>query len=61
MQIVPAELKGEGVPCHFIQLNDKGETIASLEARGDQKALEEAMKDWLKKTIKQIEEMRAAA
>jgi hypothetical protein len=61
MQMVPAELKAEGIPCHFIPLNEKGDTIASLEAGGDQQAMEEAMKNWLKKTIKQIEEKRAEA
>jgi hypothetical protein len=60
MQLVPKELQREAVPCHHIPLNEDGETLATLEARGDQQALEEALKRWLRVRIEQIELQRAA-
>ena len=61
MRFVPKELQAEGVPCHLIPLSESGETIASLEAAGDQQALEEAVKGWLRSKIEKIEQERAAA
>ena len=60
MQFVPGELQSQTIPCHHIPLNERGETLATLEASGNQQALEEAMKRWLKKRIEQIEQERAA-
>jgi hypothetical protein len=59
--LVPAEARGKAVPCHYIPLNEAGETIADLEDTGDQVRMEEALKTWLRKTIKRIEDERAAA
>jgi hypothetical protein len=59
MRFVPPEHRSECVPCHFIPLNRAGDTAATLEARGDQDKLEEALKSWLKSTIAQIEQERA--
>jgi len=58
MQFVPPERRSEGLPCHFIPLNRGGETAADVEARGDQSELEEKVKNWLRATIKRIEEER---
>ena len=44
-------------PCHFIPLNESGETIASLE--GDEQKLEHTIKQWLLVTIDGIEEERS--
>jgi hypothetical protein len=56
--------KGEPVPCHFIPLNEAGETIEDLEAQNNQHRLEETLKHWMRAKIGEIEEargMRAAA
>jgi hypothetical protein len=47
------------VPCHFIALNDAGETIEDLEAQGNQAKLEATLKQWMKARIKHIEDVRA--
>jgi hypothetical protein len=49
----------EGVACHFITLNEAGETIEDLEAEGNQAKLEATLKQWMRSKIKQIEERRA--
>lgn len=59
MQFVPKELQTEHVPCHHIPLSEDGETLATLEARGDRQALEKAMKRWLRERIEHIEQERA--
>jgi CheY-like chemotaxis protein len=61
MAFVPPSARSSGVPCHRIPLNAKGETPEQLVARGDQGALEEAVKDWLEVTIRRIEASRAQA
>lgn len=33
LQFVPPEKQKQGVPCHYIPLNEKGDTLASLEGR----------------------------
>jgi hypothetical protein len=52
MDWVPAEFKTKELPCHFIPLNDSGETVNSLE--GNQDRLEEAVKSWLRSTIARL-------
>jgi hypothetical protein len=55
MQMVPDSAKTEAVPCHHIPLNEKGDTICSLEEGEDQQALEETVRDWLKESIAKLE------
>ena len=57
--LVPLEHLNEGVPCHFIPLNKEGETIDSMERQYNQLELEEAVKNWLRATIKRLEAGRA--
>ena len=47
------------VPCHFIALNEAGETIEDLEAQDNQAKLEATLKQWMRAKIKQIEDERA--
>lgn len=54
MQWVPEQHRKETHPCHFIRLNDKGDTVHSLE--GNQDRLEEAVKSWLRTTIHRLRE-----
>ncbi len=49
----------ESVPCHFIPLNDSGETIDALELEDNEAKLERKVKDWLRGRIHEIEEERS--
>lgn len=51
--------RSESVPCHYIALNEEGETIADLEAQDNQSKLEATVKRWMSAKIKEIEEQRA--
>lgn len=56
IDFVANEHRSEEVPCHFIALNDAGETIEDLEAQGNQAKLETTVKQWMRTKIKQIED-----
>jgi hypothetical protein len=58
MECVPSEEKGANIPCHHIPLNEAGETIETLEAKGDEQGLEEAVKAWLRRRIGEIEQQK---
>lgn len=47
------------VPCHYISLNEKGETIEDLELEDNEAKLEGELKHWLRDKINQIERERA--
>ena len=59
MDFVANEHHSEEVPCHFIALNEAGETIEDLEGQDNQAKLEATLKQWMKATINQIEDERA--
>lgn len=52
MDFVPPAHRAERHPCHFILLNEAGDTVRSLE--GNQDRLEEEVKAWLRKTIARL-------
>jgi len=54
IQFVPSESRSEPVPCHHIRLNEAGETIHSLYRTGSREELEEALRNWLTTTIKNL-------
>ena len=56
---VPKNAQSENVPCHHIPLNPDGETVDML--RDHQLKLEEALRNWLRATIRRLERERAAA
>ena len=56
---VPKEHRDSDIPCHYIPLNRQGDTIESLEIRGDREEAEHALLDWLESTIKRLEEQLA--
>jgi hypothetical protein len=56
MDLVPRERQDEAIPCRHIPLNASGETLDSLYRYGHQHELEEAVRVWLRATIKQLEE-----
>jgi hypothetical protein len=55
---VPLELREENIPCHFIPLNELGETVDSMERHSHQPELEEALRKWLRSTIARLERER---
>ncbi len=59
LDFVDPEHHSEEVPCHYIQLNDSGETIEDLELGDNQTKLENEVKQWLEKKIEAIEQSRA--
>jgi hypothetical protein len=56
---VPKNARDENVPCHHIPLNPDGETVDML--REHQLKLEDALRNWLRATIRRLERERAAA
>lgn len=56
IDFVPADKQRDELPCHAIPLNDEGETVESLE--GEQAKLEAALKTWMRRKIKEIEDQR---
>jgi hypothetical protein len=61
IDFVGEEHLSDEVPCHFIPLNEAGETIEDLEAEGNQAKLEATLKQWMRFQIRQIENRRAAS
>ena len=59
MQFVPPERRAEKVPCRHIPLTQAGETLFDLYRGGTQQEIEDAMADWLRNTIAQLEAQRA--
>jgi hypothetical protein len=59
IDFVSQEHQHKEVPCHFIPLNERGETVEALELEEDQAKLEQAVKDWLYARIRKIEEERS--
>jgi hypothetical protein len=55
MDFVPPEKRHEAIPCHHIPLTASGQTVATIDQREDQSDLEEAVKKWLRETIKRLE------
>ena len=60
MAFVPEPSRNETVPCHHIPLTASGETLAGVEERYNQAQLEDAVIQWLRRTIERIEKERAA-
>ena len=62
LPLVPSDFREQDVPCRFIPLNDKGQTVDSLYRTGTQLEMAEALRDWLRREIRRIEgEQRQAA
>jgi hypothetical protein len=61
MQYVPKEKQAESIPCRFIPLTGKGETVDYFYRCGTQIEMEEALKNWLRKEIRKMEEQLAGS
>ena len=59
VDFVAPEHLAEDVPCHYIALNEAGETIEDLEAQDNQAKLEATLKQWMVSKINQIEQRRS--
>ena len=55
MQLIPADTAKRKIPCRFIPLNDRGETIDSFYRSGTAEELESAFGGWLRSTIERLE------
>ncbi|MBI1940857.1 MAG: hypothetical protein HYS33_05040 [Acidobacteria bacterium] len=56
---VPEERRDEDIPCHHIPLTETGESIGTLDIEGNREKAEEALLNWLNKTIRELEEKLA--
>ncbi len=54
--LVPPEYRNEEYPCHFVPLNERGDTLHSLEEAGEQETAERLVLDWLNSTIERLEQ-----
>jgi len=61
LDFVAPEHRSEVVPCHFIPLNESGETIEDLEQKDNQPELEARLKGWLQARINELEAKRATS
>jgi hypothetical protein len=59
LDFVTPEHQNQWIPCHFISLNERGETIEFLELHDNEDKLERTVKDWLQTSINVIEEERS--
>jgi hypothetical protein len=55
-QLVPENLRDKKIPCRYIPLNDRGETIDSFYRSGTRSELEDAFGCWLRATIHTLQE-----
>jgi hypothetical protein len=59
LDFVGQEDRSQPVPCHFIPLNEAGNTIEELEMKGDELKAQGVVKSWLKGKINQLETERS--
>src|SRR5580698_5251693 len=55
MQFVPADRRGEGVPCRHIPLTSYGDSLLNLYRDGTEQEIEEALGNSLHETIAKLE------
>jgi len=55
LDFVAPDHHAEEVPCHFIQLNDAGDTIEKMEQQNEQARIEMLLKKWLQQRIVELE------
>jgi hypothetical protein len=55
-QLVPENFRDKKIPCRYIPLNEKGETIDSFYRSGTRNELEDAFGRWLRATIHTLEQ-----
>lgn len=55
MQFVPEDARARKIPCRYILLNEREETVEAFYGSGTYEELEAAVKAWLKATIARLE------
>lgn len=55
IEFVPVDQRDKEEPCRLIPLNPAGETITSLEARGQHEEAERLLLEWLRRTVAHLE------
>ena len=53
---IPEQFRGEENPCHFIELNQDGESVHSMSRQYTQAEVEQAVRHWLKTEIRRLEQ-----
>ena len=59
LNFVTPDHLAEKVPCHFIPLNETGETIEELEHENEQARIEILLKKWLQTRIRELEAQKS--
>jgi hypothetical protein len=54
-QFVPKDKQTEEFPCHFIPLNESGETVAEFIEKNDPRRMVIALEQWLRTTIQRMD------
>jgi hypothetical protein len=57
-RLVPADMLQKKIPCRYIPLNERGETVDSFYRYGTQEELESELGRWLKATIESLERQK---
>jgi hypothetical protein len=57
-QLVPENMQQKKIPCRYIPLNERGETIDSFYRSATQEELESELRRWLKATIEHLEKQK---
>jgi hypothetical protein len=57
-QFVSEDLRGQSVPCRFIEITKDGQTVEDLYHTASQAEIEEALASWLRAQITKIERER---
>ncbi len=60
-QYIPANHMDKEEPCHYIPLNDRGDTVASLVERGDAEGARRELLNWLRRRVTELEREAAPA
>ena len=55
LEFVGSQDRSQPVPCHFIPLNETGNTIEELEMEGNESKMQNVVKSWLQGKINQLE------
>ena len=55
LEFVGPEDRSQPVPCHFIPLNENGNTIEEFEMAGNESKMQSVVKSWLQGKISQLE------
>ena len=59
LDFVAPEHRTDTVPCHYIPLDEAGQTVEDLEAEDNEAKLERLVRDWLRSRIQELEESQS--